>query len=292
MNWMDSTARYSHMEDQLGSGETAKNNQKQQSPNISNDHAQSDGHTSSAVPLVRSSDGGTKNVTSILEAGAILFFIRGRVGIDMPDNIDSISRTYIVLRPIAQLGRSLQDYVGSTSTSRVLILPKKRLPRKGERFMVFVNKANESENDIKADLSASPEYATKGSGLHYVPAAKQVGRGIYTITTAQGATRLTYMITPSSELVDSRKLIGLVDHGSFIMFTKNPTYQGPVNTQVSSGPNFSEEIWKEFRCLRWVPSKPAHLEYANAQLLLIGTRTIVKGSQEEEIDSVGEAIFD
>ena len=44
-------------------------------------------------------------------------------------------------------------------------------------------------------------------------------------------------------------------------------------------------IMDEFRCLRWLPTRPAHLDYSNAQMLLIGeTSGIEKATEKQKED--------
>ncbi|POR39210.1 Uncharacterized protein TPAR_00586 [Tolypocladium paradoxum] len=230
--------------------------------------------------------------TSILETGIISFFIRGRVGIEDPDAISDIAQTYILLRPMAQAGKSVKGLTGNTSATRLLVLPKKVLPSRGERFMLFVEKANASDDEIKDDFLASSDYETKTAGTHHTPAATQVGEGIYAITTTGRETHLAYMMTLPKKLGNIQREMGLKDRGSFIMSTKNPLYKGPPNAQLPTGPNFSKEILEDFRSLRWLPSNPAHLDYVNAQFLLIGESSSLDkavGSQEAD-DGMGETL--
>ena len=43
-------------------------------------------------------------------------------------------------------------------------------------------------------------------------------------------------------------------------------------------------ILDEFRSLRWTPTKPQHLDYTNAQVLVIGENAIEKGLEPQEED--------
>lgn len=40
----------------------------------------------------------------------------------------------------------------------------------------------------------------------------------------------------------------------------------------------------EFRSLRWIPSKPEHLNYANAQILLVGESSGIRKATEPQGD--------
>jgi hypothetical protein len=102
--------------------------------------------------------------SSIMEKGIIYFFFRGRVGIEDPQGINDVARSYIVLRPLplgANIGEGpLQD----DGKARLIALPKKMLPKtKRDRFLTFVEKAGTSIKDLRDGLAGS-EYATKTAG--------------------------------------------------------------------------------------------------------------------------------
>lgn len=196
------------------------------------------------------SDNARNSVTNILEAGEISFFSRGRLGIDKPIKAEDVARAYLVLRPSVQVGQSLKGLIASDNVSRLLVLPKKRLPAKGERFITFVFKANASEDQIKKDLSPSPNYETKNAGIHHVPAAGQVGNGIYTIASTGNKSHLTYTMTLPRERGHAQRAIGLQDHGTFILATKSPMCQGrsQLQLQLRSEPHFPNE-YKEIESL-------------------------------------------
>jgi hypothetical protein len=102
--------------------------------------------------------------SSILEKGIIYFFFRGRVGVEDPQGIEDVARSYVVLRPLpigAKLGEGpLED----SGKARLLALPKKMLPKsKQDRFLMFVEKPSVFIKDLR-DQFASNDYATKTSG--------------------------------------------------------------------------------------------------------------------------------
>jgi hypothetical protein len=102
--------------------------------------------------------------SSILEKGIIYFFFRGRVGVEDPQGIEDVARSYIILRPLpigAKLGEGpLED----SGKARLLALPKKMLPKsKQDRFLIFVEKPSAFIKDLR-DQFASNDYATKTSG--------------------------------------------------------------------------------------------------------------------------------
>lgn len=52
-------------------------------------------------------------------------------------------------------------------------------------------------------------------------------------------------------------------------------------------------IMADFRSLRWLPSRPAHIAYTNAQLLLIGERLVLDGDvQSHKLNYEAEMEFE
>lgn len=135
----------------------------------------------SSYAVEESSKRESSTPTSILEKGIIYFFFRGRVGIDEPSEVNDIARSYIVLRPIPHGSKLGDGPIGDVGTNRLLALPKKVLPRgPKDRFMVFVEKANSSMEDIKSIFSSS-DYVTQTAGSRHTPAAAPIGEGVWTV---------------------------------------------------------------------------------------------------------------
>lgn len=179
--------------------------------------------------------------SSILEKGIIYFFFRGRVNMEEPSNVDDLARSYIVLRPIPHGAKIGNGPIADAGTNRLLTLPKKVLPKTSkDRFMVFVEKANASLEEIKSTLAAS-DYMTKTAGARHTPSATPIGEGVYAITKADRESHLAYILTIPSELGEVQKDIGLQHRGSFVTTAKNPQYPGPQNTRLSESPSYPRE---------------------------------------------------
>ena len=102
--------------------------------------------------------------SSILEKGIIYFFFRGRVGVNDPQGIEDVARSYIVLRPLPRGAKLGEGPLEDSGNARLLALPKKMLPRsKQDRFLMFVEKAHAHIKDLREQF-ASNDYATKTSG--------------------------------------------------------------------------------------------------------------------------------
>lgn len=109
-----------------------------------------------------------------------------------------------------------------------------------DRFIVFVEKANSSLEEIKSGLAAS-DYLMKTAGAHHTPSAAQVGGGVYAITKAGRETQLAYILTSPSELGEFQKDTGLQHRGSFVTAAKNPQHPGPQNASISESPSYPRE---------------------------------------------------
>ncbi|KAG7102532.1 hypothetical protein HYQ44_018342 [Verticillium longisporum] len=221
--------------------------------------------------------------SSILEKGLIYFFIRARVNIDEPEQVNDIARSYFILRPLARDARLGEGPIGDAGNSRLLALPKKVLPQSGkDRFMVFVEKSGASFKELKETFLQGAENVTKTQGTSTTPPATPVAEGVYVITSTGRDSHLAYMITLPGELGEVQKDLGVKEQGSFIVSTKNPEQPSPANTQLPEGPGFSKEIQDEFQGRRWLPSKPAHFDYPNAQILLIGESSGIEKAVEPQ----------
>lgn len=209
--------------------------------------------------------------SNILEKGIVYFFIRGRVDIDTPSSVDEIQRTFMILRPLQTDAKLGEGPIGDAGNTRLLALPKKVFPQSGkDRFMVFVEKSGVSFEDLKTEFLEGKDYETKTAGSRHTPQATPVGEGVYALTSTGRESHMAYMLTLPEKREKVQEELGLKDKGSFILSTKNPEYKGPANAQLDKGADFSQQIMDDFRKRRWMPSEPAHLDYPNAQILLIG----------------------
>ena len=84
--------------------------------------------------------------STILEKGIIYFFFRARVGIDEPQGVKDIARSYLVLRPLPLSAKLGEGPLEETHQNRLLALPKKVLPvSHQDRFMlVFLSRCKNS----------------------------------------------------------------------------------------------------------------------------------------------------
>ncbi|KAK0716896.1 hypothetical protein B0T26DRAFT_645376 [Lasiosphaeria miniovina] len=225
----------------------------------------------------------------ILEKGVIHFFFRGPVGIDEPSSVDDVARSYIILQPFAKDANLGSVIIGDAADSRLVAIYRKVLPQNGrDRWIAFVEKSGVSFKQLKEDFLASSDYDTKTAGTRHTPAAAPIGEGVYVITTTGRESILAYVLTLPDKLGEAQTTMGLKSQDSFLLSTKNPEYPVPANTRLPETPNFPKEVQEEFRSLRWMPTQPKHLDYANTQFLLLGKSSVTDKALEPQGDD-GEA---
>ncbi|QSS62037.1 hypothetical protein I7I51_04214, partial [Histoplasma capsulatum] len=224
--------------------------------------------------------------SNVLEKGVIYFFFRSKVGVEEPEGIADVARSFIVLRPLPRDVKLGQCNLGDNQNCRLLVLPKKVLPKSSrDRFMGFVEKAHTTTKTIKDSFLMS-ERQTATRGTTYTAAATPIAEGVYAIASKGRSSHLAYYLTIPSELGEVQKDIGLRRHGSFIASVKNPEYVGPETARLPHGPEFPQKVQDEFNDLRWVPLQPTFLDYPNAQFLLIGGTHHDPEEAEEAIEEL------
>ncbi|KAK4549003.1 hypothetical protein LTR36_008776 [Oleoguttula mirabilis] len=232
---------------------------------------------------------------NIMEKGVIYFFTRGRVGVEDPDSPKDLQRSYFVLRPLPPGGKITDGAVQDVSNNRLIALPKKVWPKSGrDRFLAFVEKAGTSMDSLKDEFFQGSDYSTKTVGTRHTPAVTPIGEGVYALSsTGSGrtTTHLSYMLTIPQEIGEVQKDVGLANQGSFALSTKNPETSSPANASLPQGPKYPKEIMEEFGSRGWLPTTPEHLNYANAQFILIGESSgldVLNGAQDGEKDDKKE----
>ncbi|KAI5296211.1 hypothetical protein KEM52_005154 [Ascosphaera acerosa] len=209
---------------------------------------------------------------NIVEKGLIYFFFRGRVNIEEPESLDDVSRSFIVFRsvPLDSTLAGSGVLSGEAKTCRLVMLPKKVFPtRAKQRYMAFVEKANVDVQTIRDSFVAST-YETKTRGERTTPAATPYAEGVYAFTHSKNTSHLAYVLTIPSHVDEIQRDFGLADKGSFVVASKNPKYPGPSFAQLPAEPDYPQEILDSMNDYRWVPLLPEHINYANAQIVIIG----------------------
>lgn len=180
----------------------------------------------------------TQTKSRVLEKGLLYYFIRGRVGIDLPKSIKDIARGYLILRPISN-DTKLHGVLPAVATARLIAVPKKMLPASpGDRFMAFVEKSNASYDELRESFLKGEDYETKTAGHRHSPDAMPVGEGVCVITTTGRESHLSYMATLPNKLGELQNALRFNEKGSFILSSKNPGYKGPTFARLPNGPDY------------------------------------------------------
>ncbi|KAF8862910.1 hypothetical protein BDZ45DRAFT_546956, partial [Acephala macrosclerotiorum] len=208
--------------------------------------------------------------SSILEKGLIYLFFRGRVGVEDPQGIEDLARSYIVLRPLPLGARLGEGPLEDSGNARLLVLPKKMLPKSHrDRFLIFVEKSGAFIKDLREHFAGN-EYATKTTGTSKTPPACPFAEGVYAITSTGRESHLACQIAVPSSIGTIGKDVGLHEKGSFVLSVKNPNAPGPPYVTLDNPVQYPESIQKKFRNLRWAPLEPGMLDYDRTQILFIG----------------------
>lgn len=211
--------------------------------------------------------------SNIMEKGIIYFFTRGRVGIENPESVTDLQRSFFVLRPLAPGAKLADGAIDDIGNNRLFALPKKVWPKgPQDKFMAFVELAKSSMSDLKESFFKGSTYETQTLGTRHTPSVTPMAEGVYAMTKAgdRDETHLSYMLTIPKNPGEMQEDIGIRSKGSFVLSLKNPTVKGPAYASLPQKADFPQEYIDEFGGRGWMPVQPKHLDYNNAQILLIG----------------------
>jgi uroporphyrinogen-III synthase len=256
----------------LSAGDKRKAKDREVSPARDHKPAKASKKYKDGVKPIESSLRGAKIPSTIIEKGIVYFLARGKVNTEAPKSLSELQRSYLVLRRLPKDAKLGEGAVPDAPVSRLIAIPKKSLPKSGkDRFMVFVEKSKSTMTDLKESFFSGEQHETKTRGTSKTPPIMPIGEGVYAITNTGRSSHLAYILAIPSEPGKLQSDLGIRERGSFIISLKNPTVGGPANAQLSEKPNFPKHIMDDFGGLRWIPiQKSEHLDYPNAQLLVVG----------------------
>ncbi|KAK1811329.1 hypothetical protein LTR12_014317 [Friedmanniomyces endolithicus] len=230
--------------------------------------------------------------SNVMEKGIIYFFTRGRVDTEHPEQVQDLQRSFMVLRPLPPGGKLTDGVIQDVGNNRLIAVPKKVWPKSGkDKFMAFVEKAGVSMETLKEEFFQGSTYTTQTVGTRHTPDVTPIGEGVYAITyTGSGRTtnHLSYMLTIPQEIGEVQKDVGIAEKGSFVLSAKNPNAKQPSYAALPQSAEFPKELLDEFGSLGWLPARPEHLNYVNAQVLLIGEDFNGEGTNKDEKDESKE----
>lgn len=204
-----------------------------------------------------------------LEQGRVFFMYKPKVvsAGDEPflSDLNDIQRTYLLLQPQQPSGHK----------SRLLVLPKKKLPdpARHERFFAFVEAVADSPSALTSGLTEA-HYQTKTKGERVQPAARAVAEGPYVIAKGghRGGVHWGYKLEVPQEPGEAQRLLGIREEGSFVLSAKNPDKQGqPGAPSAGPPPEYSPEQREQFQGRSWIGVEDTSLlDVAGTELLLVG----------------------
>ncbi|KAJ5152546.1 hypothetical protein N7492_009826 [Penicillium capsulatum] len=214
---------------------------------------------------------GTRSFNT-LEKGLIYFFYRSKVDILQARGINDVAKSFIVLRPTpSETDAGQRSTMELGAKFRLLVVPKKVFPTLGPmKEMAFVEKAGMSLEELQKIFISGGEYETQTYGTRTTPRATLFAKGVYTITSVQRNSYLSYILTNPTALGPVQADFGLHVQGSWLVQSKNPKLSSPPAFSLPKSPEYPESIGDIFGFHRWVPLQPELIEYSNAQILLIG----------------------
>lgn len=209
---------------------------------------------------------GEKDHTHTLERGDIYFFYRPKV-IEPdtqahPHGIEDIQRFYIILHP------------ENSPLFRLLLVGRKRLPeaKEHEKHWVQIELVTSERQEI-LDRLKGERYQTKTRGERILPSIRAIGEGVYSLVASGHQTYLSYELELPEEPGEVQQELNLDPEASFVITVKNQEMAG---IQDGAKANFPKDLQALFRDRRFIAIESVELlNYANAELLLVGAHSII-----------------
>ncbi|KAF8461084.1 hypothetical protein BDZ91DRAFT_765927 [Kalaharituber pfeilii] len=228
--------------------------------------------------------------SSILETGIIYFFFRQKVSVEEPQSLSDVQRSYIIFRPLPAGAKLHEGALKDAGNNRLLTIPKKKFPSTGshERLLTFVEKAKCTIKELKDTVLTPSAYETKTRGERTRKPARPVAEGVYAIlkNKRDRQSHLAYILTVPNEPDELQMDFGLQEKGSFIMSVRNPDIPAPANVAVKLPAEFPRDMMEEFRGLRWIAALPKHLDFVNADILLIGEKSELPEHEKQDTAAI------
>lgn len=209
-----------------------------------------------------------KSTIKTLEQGDIYFFYRPKIGVEDPENLQDVERTYMLLSP-----QDKEKY-------RLAILGRKKLPEPNksgyEKYWGFIETVRKSPKSIHDELGAD-RYQTKTRGERYLPAARPAGEGVYRIIRHNDHTHLIYVLELPKQPGEVQQELQIEPEASYIISVKNPDRGSPKAAGLSEDQeaNFPQRLMKIFRGRKFADvDPPDFLDHEGAEFLLIAASDI------------------
>ncbi len=216
----------------------------------------------------------------LLEQGDIYFLYRPKVQTEneteaTPQKSEDIQRFYMVLHP--------QD----TDHYRLFVIGRKHLPevKEYEKAWATVETVTKKPQDLIEALKAT-HYQTKIRGKRLQPEARACGEGVYSIAKAGKNTYLVYSLELPNKLSTVQHEFNIATEASYILSVKN---QAVAGTQSGKSADYPKSLQAKLGDLRFAPVNDLKLlDYAGAELLLIGTSTDITDAMDTHLEPTQE----
>lgn len=213
-----------------------------------------------------------------VEQGDIYFFYRPRIDVDRVQGLDDVQRLYLILAP------------DNADSARLLVVGKKRMPE-----ILDGTQASTAREWAMVDMTGPPEavgealapveYETRTRGEREQGEAIPVAEGRYAIVASEGDSRLAYRLDSPKAPGRAQAELGILAEASYVISVRNPALDVPGFPEAR--PDYPETLREKFADERWIAIDEARLlDYANAQLLLIGAHDDLS---EEAVSIAGRA---
>lgn len=205
-----------------------------------------------------------EDTPDIQERGNIFFVYRPRVQHETAKGLDDIERFYMVLKP------------DGAQRFRMIILGRKRLPEIGghERVWGFMEQVAHSGTDVEKALRHAT-YPTKTRGERDLPAGRPAGEGVYALLRRKSSMHLVFSLELPERPGPVQKTLNIAPEASYVLSVKNPEKGSPVSAglQERDQAKYPDDLQEEFRNRRFADEDPRLLDYAGAEIVLVGART-------------------
>lgn len=207
----------------------------------------------------------------VLEKGQAYFFYRQKVDVDQCSGPDDVQKLYLLLSPDEAIGRlktTEMSRTNSTSRSsgndkarhRLVIIPRKSLPKKGQkhnqpgsRNWAFVDAASPDLSAIEKNLGEYT-YSTKTRGDRTQSAARLAAEAryelIYNLDHRPHTSHFIYNLEVPVEPGPVQEAFNIEKAGQFMIQVKNPQIQNPA----------TERGTQRYAPLKGAAKLPKHLQ--------------------------------
>lgn len=222
-----------------------------------------------------------KGTSEIQERGSIFFVYRPRIQHETAKELDDVERFYMVLKP------------DGAQHFRMIVLGRKRLPEIGghERIWGFMEQVANSGAEVEKALRHDT-YQTKTRGERQLPAGRPAGEGVYALVRRKSSMHLVFSLELPEKPGPVQKALNIAPEASYVLSVKNPEKGSPASAGLRERDQakYPEELQEEFRNRRFADEDPRLLDYAGAEIVLVGARTEPQKAYDLDLGAEDESL--